>query len=234
MNRKLLHFFAYVIFFLGGVLGFILAAVAIWNRTEAVSYFFSGAKYDPFPGLRCPVFMAPTEHGILIADFKNPANEADTFFYRVEISRVPSTRKLENQITVAPHQTKSIQLSVSTQDVDLLYFIFVKMDILPNAVHTSQEAVCGILLVNILGLRGIPLATLAISLSFLGVAIGWALWQKTGVKADGNAQRVLQVLGLIVLLAMFVGAMGWWLAGVALCAIALLLLVISLRFLISE
>jgi hypothetical protein len=141
---------------------------------------------------------------------------------------------MEDQITIPAHQTKSIQLSVDQHDVDLLFFIFVKMDILPNAVRSSQEAVCGILSVNILGIPGVPLATIAISLSFLGTAIGWALWQKTSTKLDGKAQRVLQTLGLVVLLAMFVGAMSWWLAGVALCAIALLLLVISLRFIIPE
>jgi hypothetical protein len=234
MNRKLLHFFAFVIFLLGILLGFSLSAIAIWNRTEAVNYFFTGAKYDPFPGLRCPAFIAPTEQATVRALFKNPTNEEDTFYYRTEISGTPSTRRLENQIAVPPHQTKSIQLTVNAQDVDLLFFIFVKVDILPNAVHSSQEAVCGIMVANILGLAGVPLATLAISLSFLGIAIGWTLWQKTSTRADRNAQRVLQALGLIVLLAMFVGAMGWWLAGVALCAIALLLLVISLRFIISE
>ena len=234
MNRKLQHVFAYMIFFLGVVLGLVLAAVAIWNRTEAVSYFFTGAKYEPFSGLHCPAFIAPTEQATVTAVFKNPTNEENVFYYRTEISGTPSTRKLENQITVPPHQTKSIQLTVNAQDVDLLFFIFVKMDILPNAVHSSQEAVCGIIVANILGLTGVPLATLAISLSFLGIAIGWSLWQETSTKADGRAQRILQTLGLVVLLAMFVGAMGWWLAGVALCAVTLLLLVISLRFIISE
>ena len=117
--------------------------------------------------------------------------------------------------------------------MDLLFFIFVKMNILSNSVHSSQEAVCGIMVVKVLGLNGMQLAAIAIVLSFLGMAIGLGLWQRTATGADGNIQRLIQTLGFIVLFAMFAGAMGWWLVGGALLAVTLLLLVISLRFVID-
>jgi len=234
MNRTLLRLFAYALFYLGVILGFALALISLWNRMEAISYFFQGTKYAPFHGLHCPAFLSPTEQGIATAVFKNPTNEEDTFYYRTEISGAPSTRRSEGTITMPPHQRKSIQLTVDAKDVDLLFFIFVKIHILPNALHDSQEAVCGMMMVNILGIRGVPLATLAISLSFLTMAIGWSLWQQTSTKTDGNKQRVLQTLGLVVLSAMFAGAMNWWIVGVALSVITLLLLVISLRLLIPE
>jgi hypothetical protein len=43
----------------------------------------------------------------------------------------------------------------------------------------------------------------------------------------------MQALGFVVLLAMFAGAMGWWMVGLALAVITILLLVISLRFAID-
>ena len=230
---KSLRMLGYVIFFLGVSVGFVLTAITIWDRLEAISYFFKGTTYDPFHGLQCPVLMAPTEKGMVTAVFNNPTNEEDTFYYRAEISGAPYRRQIEDHIAVSPHQTKSIQLAVDANDVDLLFFIFVKMHALPSAIRPSQEAVCGILMVDVLGLTGVQLSIMAIVLSFLGIAIGLGLWQQASTKADRNTQRLIPALGFVVLLAMFAGAMGWWIAGVALLVITLLLLVISLRFAIA-
>jgi len=80
VNMKPLRILSYTIFFSGMILGVALAAITIWNGTEAISYFFNGAKHEPFNGLRCPVLIAPTEKGIVAAAFNNPTDEEDTFF----------------------------------------------------------------------------------------------------------------------------------------------------------
>jgi len=233
MNKKLLRILGVTVFFLGVIIGFALAIISIWSRLEAVRYYFTGAKYEAFRGLQCPVMIAPNEKGIVTAVFNNLADKEDNFLYRTEISGDISTRQEEGQIAVAPHQTKSIQLTVGANDVDLLFFIFVKMRILPNALHRSQEAVCGIIIVNLLGLTGNQISTGALSLSFLGIAIGLGLWQKTGSNADENIRRAMQALGLVVLLTMFAGLMGWWITGLALSAITVLLIIISIHFAIA-
>lgn len=131
---------------------------------------------------------------------------------------------------MSPHQTKTIQLAVDANDVDLMFFIFVKISILPNSVHRSQEAVCGIMVVNILGLTGAQISTAALFLSFLGIAVGLGLWQQTSTKADGDMRRVVQTLGFVLLLTMFAASMGWWIVAIALLVVTILLMVISLRF----
>ena len=233
MNTRPLRIFSGTVFFLGVVIGFTLAVITIWNRLEAVRYFFTGATYEPFNGLWCPVMISPNEKGILTARFKNPRDQEDNFFYRAEISGDISTRQVEGQLAVLPHQTKNIQFTVDENDLDLLFFIFVKMRILPNALHRAQEAVCGIIIVNFLGLTGTQISTTAFSLSFLGIAIGLGLWQKTGTNADENIRRAMQALGLAVLLTMFAGLLGWWIAGLALAAITALLIIISIHLAIA-
>jgi hypothetical protein len=233
MKTKLLHILSGTVFFLGVIIGFALAVITIWNRLEAVRYYFTGAKYEPFNGLRCPVMIAPTEKGTVTAVFNNPTDKEDNFLYRAEISGDISTRQVEGQILVPPHQRKSIELIVNANDVDLRFFIFVKMTILPNALHHTQEAVCGIITVNLLGLTGTQLFTSALSLSFLGIAVGLGLWQKTSTNTDQNIRRAMQALGLIVLLTMFAGFMGWWIAGLALSTIIVLLIIISIHLAIG-
>ena len=121
---------------------------------SSTNYFFTGVKYSPFNGLRCPLMLAPTEKGIVTAVFNNDTNDEDNFFYRAEISgKAFSRRQVKDQIAVPPHQTKTIQLAVNANDVDLMFFIFTKITILPNSVRPSREAVCGVMIVNILGLR---------------------------------------------------------------------------------
>src|SRR5215510_8647345 len=107
MNTKYLRMLGYAIFFLGVSAGFVMTVITIWDGLEATSYFFKGATYEPFRGLRCPVWIAPTEKGIVTAVFKNSTDEEDTFYYRAEISGTPDTRQIEDRIAVASHQAKS-------------------------------------------------------------------------------------------------------------------------------
>lgn len=230
MNTRRLSLLRRAFFFLGVIIGFALAILTIWNRLEAMNYFFTGVKYAPFHGLQCPVIIAPTEKGIVTAVFNNPTDREDTFFYRVEISGKPSTRRVENQIAVPPHQRKSSQLTVDANDVDLLFFILVKISILPNAFHPVQEAVCGMMVVNVLGLAGSQISTIALSLSFLGIGVGLGVWQPETSRLGRNANRAMQTLGFVVLVAVVAGVMGWWVIAIALAVTSTLLLMISLRF----
>lgn len=234
MNTKTLQTLGRAAFFLGVIIAFVLSVIAIWNNIESTSYYFRGVRYPPFPGLRCPLMISPTETGIVNAVFENPADKEDNFFYRAEISgKSYSTRQVEGQIAVPPRETRSVQLTVDSNDVDLIFFILVKMSILPNALHKSQEAVCGIMLVNILGLKGTQISTIAIFLTFLGMAIGLRVWQQTSTTSDSEIPRVVQALGFVVILAMFAASMSWWPVAIVLSVLTILLMVISIRLAVA-
>jgi hypothetical protein len=231
MNTRPLIILSRASFFLGVLFGFVLSVIAIWNNLESTDYYFSGVKYAPFKGLSCPLMIAPTEKGIVTAVFKNPTNDEDDFFYRAEISgKASSTRQIEGQIAVPPHQTKNVQFTVDANDVDLLFFILVKLTILPNSVHPSQESVCGMLVANILSLTGLQVSLTALFLSIAGIVVGLSLWQETGLKADQDRRRIAQVLGSVVLLTILVTYLGWWAVATVLVVVIILLMVISLRF----
>jgi len=231
MNRRHLIILSRASFFLGVLVGFILSVIAIWNNLESTDYYFSGVKYAPFKGLRCPLMIAPTEKGVVTAVFKNPTSDEDDFLYRAEISgKASATRKIEGQVAVPPHQTKNVQFTVDVNDVDLLFFILVKLTILPNAVHPSQESTCGIMIADILGLTGLQVFIIALFLSIAGIVVGLGLWQGMGPKADQDRRRIAQVLGSVVLLTILATYLGWWALATALTVVIILLMVISLRF----
>lgn len=231
MNNRPFLILSRVFYFAGVVIGFVLSVVVIWNNLESTDYYFEGVKYPPFKGLRCPVMIAPTEKGIVTAVFNNPTNEEDNFYYKVEVSgKAFSTREIEDQIAVPPHQAKSFQFTVNARDVDLLFFILVKITIRPNSVHHTQEATCGIMVANILGLTGTQVSLAALFLSFSGIAVGLGLWQQTSPKADRGMPRVVQTLGLVVLLTLLSASMAWWAVASTLTVVIVLLMVISVRF----
>ncbi len=231
MNTKPLRILSRVSFFLGVILGLALTVIAIWNNLESTSYYFTGAKYARFPGLQCPLMISPQEKGTVTATFKNPGNEQDDLLYRTEISgQVFSTRQMEDKVTVLPHDSKTVRFSVDANDVDLEFFILVKITILPNSIHPPQEAFCGMMVVDILGLKGTQIAGLAVFLSFLGLAIGLGLWQQTNSKTDRDLRYLVPALGFTVLMAMLTAALGWWTLAIAPTVITILLLVIFLRF----
>jgi hypothetical protein len=70
-------------------------------------------------------------------------------------------------------------------------------------------------------------------MSFLGLAIGLGLWQRADSKADRDLRYIVSALGFVVLLAMLAAALGWWALAIVLAVIAILLMVIFLRFAIG-
>jgi hypothetical protein len=119
---------------------------------------------------------------------------------------------------------------VDASDVDLRFFILVRITILPNAFHPPQEAVCGIIVANILGLTGAQASTAALILSLSGMAVGLGIGQQTSTRANQDPQRLAQALRLVVLLALFATSMSWWTVAIAPSVITILLLIISIRF----
>ena len=231
MNTRSFLILSRVFFFIGVVLGFARSVVAIWDNLEATDYYFTGATHAPFKGLRCPLVMAPNEEGIVSAVFNNTTNKEDTFFYRAEVSgRAFSKREIEGQIVVPAHQAKIFRFTVDANDVDLMFFILVKITILPNSIHSAQDATCGMLVTNILGLTGSQVSLITLILSILGVLIGLLLWERANSKVNRDHPRIVQFLGLVVLLTLLATYMGWWAVATPLAVIIMLLMLISLRF----
>lgn len=219
-----------IVFFLGVAIGLSLAVVSIWADYEAVGYFFTGARFDPFRGIKCPILATRSETVNISASIQNPADRVVKPFYRVEVSG-PLGRTFREQISIPPHQTEKAEWTVSADDIDLRYFIMTKVTLLPFAATPTREATCGIFVLKLDGLTGNQVLLISLAVSLLGIILGMSPGKG---KMEGinrglrQPQPVRQVLGLVVVLAVFSSLMGWWLAGVVLCVLAILLLVIML------
>jgi len=220
------------IFFIGIVLGLTLAIAAVWGDFEGTSYFYTGTGYDSFSGLSCPILMTRSETGSVGIHFDNPSDQEIRPYYEVSISGVGATRKLEGQITVPAHATQDVHWTVGASDIDLGFFIFVQADILPFAGHSTREATCGIIVLDLLGLIGAQVFTATLAASLFGIVLGFGLREGASnltTRRSRNSRSALQATGVTTLLAMLTGFMGLWFIGLIFCAVTILLLVIQLR-----
>jgi hypothetical protein len=236
MQTKSKHFLSGAIFFFGIFVGLALALAIIWGKYEATSYFFEGTTYASFNGLHCPVLMARSETGIIRAVFNNSDNQDDEPYYQMEIGGI-TPRNFENQLSLPPHTSKSVQWTADANDINLGFFIFAKLDILPDGIHPTREATCGILVLNISGLTGGQIFWFMLVISLMEIPAGFLLWRTTDKTSTGRAletQRAMLALAVLVLLSIFTGLMGWWFMGIILCAITFLLIAIMLGYSLSS
>ncbi len=231
MRTKSKHTLGNILFFLGIFFGLTLAFAMTWANFEAVFYYYVGTTYDAFSGLHCPSLMTRAEIVPITATFDNPTDQEAQPYYEVDISGL-IPRQFENQIMVPPHQTKSVEWTVSANDIDYGSFVFVRLDIHPDAYHSERQAVCGIVVLSIPILSGGQVLALTLAISILGTVLGYGLWELTDDKLAhdfSSRYRSRQALGIVVLAAIFAGLMGWWLGGILFCILAVLLLVVMLR-----
>src|SRR5512143_1150533 len=123
MNRRRIEYIAGVLFVIGVLAAVLLAGAASWGDFEGLSYFRTGASHERFDGLRCPILIAPGEQGTLTATFVNTSNEAIQPYYEASVSGVPAIRSIEGQITVPARSSREVSWQVSTNDVDLGFFV---------------------------------------------------------------------------------------------------------------
>jgi hypothetical protein len=232
MQKKSVRTLGTILFLSGIFLGLALAVAAIWGDFEGFSYFNTGAGYSSFNGLDCPVLMTRSETGTVTARFKNSSSEEFEPYYETAISGPASSRKFEGQLSVPAHMTKNIQWTVDANDVDLGFFIFVDMNVLPVAGYSTREDTCGIVVLDIPFLTGGQVLASMLTVSLIGILVGLGLWERSAnKKSDGytNLNLALRALGISSLLAVLTSMLSWWAAGLIFCVMAILLLAIILR-----
>ncbi len=236
MQIKSNHVVGTIIFLVGVCLGLGLAGLAILGDFEAVSYFYSGAGYAGFSGLKCPVLMSPSQVETVSATFSNPSNEVIQPYYQVQISGVAALRNFQNQVPVAPHSSKTVQWTVDSHDIDVGSFVMVKMTISPMAGFSTRQATCGIVVLNLGGLTGEQMVGWGLGLGLLGMVVGLALRERSEQAVAGKAvsiRNALRTAGVLTCLALLTGLGGAWLPGVLFCVLTILLLAIVLRMAVS-
>ncbi len=236
MQTKSNHVVGTVIFLVGLFLGLGLAGLATLGDFEAMSYFYTGAGYAGFSGLQCPVLMSRSQVETVSATFNNSGNEVIQPYFQVQISGLAAMRNFKDQVSVEPHSSKTVQWTVDSRDIDVGSFVLVKMEISPMAGYSTREATCGIVALNLGGLKGEQILGWGVGLSLLGMVVGLALKEGSEQAVTGKGvsiRNALRTAGVLTCLALLTGLIGFWLLGILCFLLTILLLAIVLRMAVS-
>jgi hypothetical protein len=226
-RNRIARFVGLLLFSVGTLLGIGLAGVAIWADFEAVFYGFMKMGNKPISSLQCPVIMTRSETGKISATFKNPLDKPIQLMLRTDISG-PTLSMERTRLALEPGEKKQAEWTVTRDNIDLGFFVFAQVSSYPVYPFPFRQTTCGIFVMDMFGLSGKQITTGALVGSVLGLLIGLGLWQAGNRPLSGRrmeATYAMQFLAVIVLGAMFVAFRGWWLVGILLLTVALLMLV---------
>jgi hypothetical protein len=224
-----------LVFSIGTLLGLALAGAATWGDLEAAFYGFQKMGDKPLRTLKCPVIMTSSETGEISATFKNPQDRPVQLMLRTDLSG-PTLTTERTRLALAPGERKQADWTVTRDNIDLRYFIFAQVSSYPVYPFPFRQATCGIMVMNLPGLSGNQIVTWTLVASMLDLLVGLGLWQAGNPSLPGRRQQTtyaMRILAVIVLAAIFIAFRGWWLAGLLLFLLAIIMIVVIGEFLWS-
>jgi len=221
-----------LLFWVGILLGMALVAGTVSADLQAAFYGFVKMG-DKALNLRCPTFVTAAEPGQFASTLKNPTDRQLDFLVRTDVSGSGGIKTERTTITLAPGEKETARWLVTSEDVDLGFFILVQVSSYPAYPFPFREATCGMLFIKTTALTGNQIFVLLVILSLLCMAAGLALWQVSHQTLTGHvlsATWAMRVLAIIVVLGMFVAFQGWWAVGV-ITIVLMVLMIVTMMYL---
>jgi hypothetical protein len=217
-----------LLFFLAGILLEIaISGSVLWGELEARLYISSSVN----SGLRvkCPHILSFNETGIIKASIINTLDQEVQPMVTAEISRNGGTQQVSQALTLAPHESKTIQWKVDASNILFGRLILIsilqgKYDDLP-----ARQGYCGILLVSLFGMNGRETFTLLCLTSLVLLILGAVIWRRGRLPLnprDENIARAFGSLATLGTIGLFTALLRWWGLIIILDTIALMLIIV--------
>ena len=233
-RKKILKFLGIGLYTIGIIIAMVIAITNFLPDFEAQQYGFTELTNDSFNTLRCPSYLGINEVGIIRASFSNPLDRPIEPIIRIDISSPTLIDSSRQKINIQPGEKQSVEFQVSSANVDLGHFIFLKVFRYPTYPIPLQEATCGIWVYNIPGISGGQLLIGGLVSSLILVVLGIFFWVRSSYPIQDRQQNQLNYLvflAVILAITIFVSLMGWWLVGMVLLVVSILLILVVLAFL---
>lgn len=216
-------------YMLGVVIGLSLLGMSAWADMEATFYGFDRLASAGLGGFRCPVLMTRQETRTISLDISNPTDRRISPSVRTDISTRTVPEQFTESIALESGQSQRLEWIVGPGNIDLGNFIFAKTLLYSSHPLPSQEATCGIFILDLPGSGQVILAVL-VTLSLLGM--GWGLYRLNRLRF---ASEVLsRHLGSMIFMAfmtvagLVVSFRGGWVPSLLILLVVILIIVITL------
>jgi hypothetical protein len=238
-KNKLIHTLGVLIFSVGALLGIALFGVVVWADFEASMFDVSMRGTAPLKTLTCPVMMTATEAGTVRATFTNSLERPVEFTIRTHISDgyVTLMREINSKLSLAPGETKPLEWPVTPEDAAYGRLILVRVRLAAKYPLPSRHGSCGILVVDVPCFTGNLIFAFAFAASLLSMVAGAGLWVGANRPLKGLGLDVTRAMGALagcVVAGTVVGLLGWWVVGVIILVITVLLIGAIIGYFVSR
>lgn len=226
---------AILLFTIGILLSTSLTAARTWAGYEADFYGFQRIPGERLDGLTCPALMTHYETGTIRVQVHNSSEKTIEPILRIDTSTREVPASAQSQLKIEPGETRQFEQPVTTDNIDLGFFIFAKAYRYPAYALPTAEATCGILVLDVPFLNGQQIFYVWLAFGLLFVPLGLWMWSSEthpeGASRTLNAAKALAVLALAGL---FVSIQGVWVLGLGTLSLTLLMSAALLRFISSK
>jgi hypothetical protein len=220
--------FGILIFALGALSSTLLTGGLTWAGLEAALYGFPRYTDEHFDGLTCPLLMTRSETAFVRVTVNNPSNMVITPIMTIDISApgLPDTQEV--QVTVPAGQSRQLAWSLSSDNIDRYYFIFVKANRSASYPVPTAEALCGTLMLDAPFLNGTQILLIWLALCVVCTPLGLWMWRSSLDRPD-RLPGVIMALTITTLGSLIFSLSGVWMMGMLSLPVIILMSVGLLR-----
>ena len=127
-----------------------------------------------------------------------------------------------------------MEWSIGPENIDLHYFIFVKALVYASYPIPNREATCGTFIMD-LPMSGAAFLILMVTLSLTGIGSGLYMLNRINQRPERAEMnlRPMYFLAVLILLALIVSFMGWWIQSIVVIVMAILTAVVLLNLILK-
>jgi len=230
MKKQTLENIFIILISIGALCFVLIGGLSIWADLEASVFNSAIRTTERLSTFNCPSIISENEVGIISASFTNTSEREirpriQTF---VTDSYVILMQEQIDTLIIAPGETTSVEVKVTADNAVYNRLILARMHQFNYGPLPYRNASCGIFILGTSFITGSQFITLIVItgliLSLSGIGL-WLLKLKPIVWDRLTTLHEMIVLVVLALLIMIAGLASWWIFGVFLIVIWLLLVV---------
>ncbi|MCJ7433067.1 MAG: hypothetical protein MUO77_06225 [Anaerolineales bacterium] len=229
--KKISRSFSYTLFFIGALLGLTLTALAAWADLEAAAYGFDRTGGGQLSSLSCPILMTANETSSFSVKVTNTTQRKLSPSIETDVTArlmLPITSYTPTELV--PGESKRVEWKIGPENIEFRQFVFIRARVYAFYPLPNRENTCGVFIVN-LPSNGTVITWTMVVLSLLGTGLG--LYGLTQSQGPVDMLR-FKLLFILVIAGLITSFMGWWMQGVIVIAVSLLLGIVTAGFTIRK
>ncbi len=238
MKSKLLNT-GLIISMVGNLFGIMLSGVMTWSDIEASLFQYNITGKKKLSSLNCPILLNGNEEREIKVTIKNDRDQAISPYIRAFVSEDHITFKRESthDLLIQPGDAVEIIWKIRAEDAVYDLFVFFRIYIHDDFPYPSRDGTCGVLVTNIPGLSGNQLTLILFTFSILLIVGGNILIQISPLPHEDKRKTTIgtKYLSGLTLLSIFIAYLGYWVIGLIIWTIiVVLVMILSLQLISGE